>query len=268
MLLVLFIMFITSLLWLLVSQYVRNMITISALFSEYYTTYFIAYWWLELWLTQVKYHNFWFEDELVFTWFLCESSDCQFDMEIVSRSRAVWDTYLTYTWCDAMGTAWNYYSLSAGECFITPLFYDISEGFDAVTYDDINATELWLMDLDIHHDWDGSGSGEYVVRIIDEDTENFDVLVEEYMSNWSPYETAAADLWFYTWSVDNKNFFIIANATWDTKNFCLEVASWSELVKNYVTISSIWSDSNSYISFGAIKLYNVDSFNCFWTINP
>lgn len=46
--LVLFIMFVSSLLGLLISNYVQNMIKVSSIFNRYYHTYYLAYGGLEI----------------------------------------------------------------------------------------------------------------------------------------------------------------------------------------------------------------------------
>lgn len=268
MLLVLFIMFITSMMGLLVSQYVKNMITVSGLFSQYYTTYFYAYGGLELGLTQVKYHNFWFEDSLVYTGFgSCPLGVCEFDMTIDSRNSVIANSYEDYTWCTAVEEDQEMYVLQPGDCFITPLFYDISTWFNDETYDDLTFTDLLTIEPALYNQYvSGWTSEPYIVKIVDEQLINYNVRLEATVWSPSPYEFTS-ELSGYSSSPDNKNFLIIANATGSAKEFCLETAV-GDLVKNYVTIQSIGSNGIDNVSFGAVKAYQLPSFLCYGTINP
>lgn len=307
MLLVLFIMFISSLLWLLVTQYVRNMIKISWLFRDYYSTYYYAYAWLELWLSQINYRErnsqkpFGFEDEVLFSWFSDCESTCSFRMDINSRGTVITDSFdpsvRSCTWSNAM---WevnsiqreneaNVYLIEPWDGFIVPLFYDASKWFDTVDYQTINyfGTWAWPTSNQFHAlqptlynlAWSPDGVWEdYIVRIIDDNTENYLASIEPTIGSHDRYEnsppldlTQEEEL-AYSWDSTNKNYMIVANATWDRKDFCLQLdpipwAIHTELPTKYITVSSVAERDDATVAFGAIKNNDLPSFIIYGTIS-
>lgn len=293
MLLVLFIMFISSLLWLLVTQYTRDMITISWLFTKYYTTYFHAYWWLELWLAQINYRTkndiekqnpFWYQDSASFTDFSeCTTDSCWFSMAVNSRWSIITDSFGAYTWCSAAMSSGASYSIDVWDGFIIPLFYDTSTWFSVADYEVI--TNTWanpaffeFENLDPEMYTDGTNWEEYIIKILDEEVLNYDVFVEPTIDDGTPYSLSSTWLVPYHWNEDpeNKNYLIVANATWDTKQFCLELWwtwpwwSWSvaELPSKYMRVSSNATNDWITVSFWAIKTNELPSYLIYWTINP
>lgn len=274
MFLVLFIMFISSLLGLLVSQYVQYMIKTASIYQNYYTTYYLTYWWLELWLTQVKHHGYGFEAVVVTTGSFCRSPDCEVVTIVTSRSPVIADSYSERETCDDLSVSWwtaeTFMSLWSWDCFIAPLYYDSATGFAAVNYFKIT-NFLWvtLSDYDpsLYNEYDDpSWTGEeYSLRIIDEWLNNLWSLLEPTTEDPSPYDFAA-DMPAYSWS--ENNYLIIANPSATTKNFCLELANNNELPMKYVSVVSIGEDGDNTISLNAIKNNELPSFLCYGAINP
>lgn len=293
MLLVLFIMFISSLLWLLVSQYVRNMIKISWIFRDYYTTYYYAYAWLELWLAEVNYRErnsqkpFWFEDEVDFSAFSQCEGVCNFTMSIASRSSFITDSFdasvTSCTWSINLfgptSQVWRRseaYNVDPWDGFIIPLFYDTTRWFSEVVYEtvDYESGGTWVVfdDLDpqLYNDygiwvwWDVEE--EYIVRIIDDNTENYLASIEPTIWDTSPLSLADEDDLAYSWDSLNKNYLIVANATGVVKDFCLQLASDTELPTKYITISSVAELDGASVAFGAIKNNDLPSFIIYGTI--
>lgn len=80
------------------------------------------------------------------------------------------------------------YVLEPGDCFITPLFYDISEGFEEPTYDDLTYTELIAIDPNIHNQFVSTGGTQpYIVKVVDEQLINYNVRLEPTLGTPSPY---------------------------------------------------------------------------------
>lgn len=294
MLLVLFIMFISSLLWLLVMQYTKDMITISWLFTKYYRTYFYAYWWLELWLAQINYRSkndtnnqnpFWYEDTATFSDYTeCSPSGCSFDMSIESRWSVITDSSDSYATCTDVLNGWEPYSIEVWDWFIIPLFYDTSTGFSVVDYEVITNTwaapvswEFENLDPELYNQYAaGWSSGGYIIKILDEDVLNYNVFVEPEIDSSTPFALSNTWLVPYFWSEspENKNYLIVANATWSTKEFCLQLDwSWpwwgvAELPLKYMTVSSAATYKDITVAFGAVKTNELPSYLIYGTINP
>ena len=88
---VLFIMFVSSLLGVLISQYTRHLITLSGLFHNYYQAYYHAYGGVEVGLTHVAHHGYGYEEDFLYESFgSCgDERVCRSEVEIDARSRAV-----------------------------------------------------------------------------------------------------------------------------------------------------------------------------------
>ena len=307
MLLVLFVMFVSALLGLLVTQYVRDMINISGLYSNYYKTYFQAYWGLELGLAQINYrldnpdnpseswNPFGFEDAITYTAYSECTNDCSFDMTISARNSVIGDTYTKYDTCADdldpntidMPTS-EYYSISSWDGFITPLFYDAGVGFDVPRYYSYAANVFiwwsvsWEEPLLYNRYTDWSWSWEtYLIRITDEELENFDVNSEESVWSPSPFDEFDDIDWVYhnyegsSWFNDpsNKNYLIVANASGEPKSFCLENVDddWSNIVElpmKYMVVESVAENNATTVAFWAVKTNELPSYLIYWTITP
>lgn len=294
MLLVLFVMFVSSLLGLLVSQYIRNMIAISGLYKEYYSTYYYAYAWLELGLAQVKYREsnsqkpFGFEDQVSFNQFSECAGTCAFEMTISSRSQIITDSYnplvTNCSGSNAMGEVnplirEDIYRIDPGDAFIVPLFYDISTGFNDVVYDTIDYVdgaedEFDDLNPELYTDYAvwWTYSEEYIVRLSDDKTYNYLVSIEPTIDAANPLALDAEPDLAYSWDITNKNYLIVANATGTVKDFCLQLspeadATHTELPTKYITITSVAVLNNATVAFGAIKNNDLPSFIIYGTIS-
>lgn len=284
MILVLFIMFIVSVFGLLVSQYVTNLINISSLFQQYYKGYYYSYGGLELGLTLVKNHWFGYEETIRYNAFEhCARSTCQFDLSITSRN----NTLINYTTEPANCNTdpdWEtdvhetYFEVPVGDALIVPLFWDqttwfnydpnVSSSFSIVNYD----VTSWVNN-DLVGDFQPTlfnkytSSGTYIIRVIDEDTQNYNVTLEP-TENASWYAFAGPLSW-YVGSPDNKNYLIVANASGSTMDFCLQLDptlnSW--LYIKYIIIDSVATYGDTNASLRAAKSNPLPSFLWYGTIN-
>lgn len=272
--LVLMIMFISSLLWLLVSQYIQYMIKTAAIFQNYYTTYYMAYWWLELWLTQVKYHWYWFENTVTITGESCRTDTCQAVTTITSRSAVIADAYESWSSCPALDASWSdsnqsYMGLWSWDCFIVPLYFDASSWFNAIDYTKIASNDflLWTYNPSLYNryaTWTSWTWETYSMRIIDESLSNLDSLLEPTVSsNWYSFWSSMP-----AYSGSSINYLIVANPSTTSKEFCLEVAWGNELPMKYISIVTIAEDWDNTIALNAIKNNELPSFLCYWAINP
>jgi hypothetical protein len=270
--LVMMIMFISSLLWLLVSQYVWFMIATSSLFQNYYSTYYMAYGWLEVWLTQVKYHWFWFENAIISTWSACRSLNCQTETTITSRSPVISDAYEVFNSCNTLSASWIngqwYMQLWSWDCFITPLYVDDSTDFNPILYTNLaSSTFLTTYSPSLYNTYSWTvWTGElYSIRIIDENLNNLSSVLEPETWIPTPYSFWTA-MPPYSWT--SSNYFIVANPSASNKQFCMELGWWWELPMKFVNVLSIAQDGNNTIALNAIKNNELPSFLCYWAINP
>ncbi len=287
MVLVLFIMFIVSVFGLLVSQYVTNLINISSLFQQYYKWYYYAYGGLELGLTLVKNHGFGYQEDISYNSFTqCARSNCSFDLSIISRT----NTLVNYTTepADCMtdpepddpliNSDDVYFNMPAGDALIIPLFWDHTTWFnydpdDGNSFSIVEYGPLSWNNNDMLGDFNptiynlSTSSGSYIIRVIDEDTENYNVTLEPYEStSWYAF---AAPLSGYEGDVDNKNYLIIANASWSAIDFCLSLDPLlnSGLYVKYIIIDSVASYGDTNAALRAAKSNPLPSFLGYGTIN-
>jgi len=262
------------------------MITISSLFTQYYGTYFQAYAGLELWLAQINYRvrndidektPFGYEDSVNFSNFSdCGFSTCEFNLEIESRGWVLTDSIDTFTGCQQVMDAanpiveWDTYRIGAWDWFIIPLFYDSTTWFAITEYTVISSS--WFIDMDptLYNAYvTGWVAETYLMRIIDDDNTNFwtndEYTVEtpdenDFVLDLTPYNSADDP------DPENKNYLVVANASWGSKDFCIELVS-GELPRNRLTIESIATLWNATISFGAIKTNDIPSYLIYTTIS-
>lgn len=287
MILVLFIMFIVAVFGLLVSQYITNLISISWLFQQYYKGYYYAYGGLELGLTLVKNHGFGYEESISYSSFRhCARANCSFDLIIKSRNK----TLINYTTEPANCTTdpvegvefdKTYFQVPAWDALIIPLFRDQttwfsynandSNSFSIIQYNSTSWSNNDMIDdfqPTIYNLWSSTGS--YIIRVIDEDTQNYNVTLERQASQTG--YAIAAPLSGYEGSVDNKNYLIIANATGATLDFCVQFNPTnpelnSGLYMKYIIIDSVATYGDTNASLRAAKSNPLPSFLWYGTIN-
>lgn len=260
MLLVLFIMMVSSLLWLLISHYTNNLISISRLFNDYYKAYYYAYGGLELWLAQTKNHGYWFEDDLSYTSFsgCVVGTGCRFTMDISARQWTISDDITDWDDCAEALDEEVYYTLSEGEALIIPLFWDNSVWFDAPTYTIVTDADLVAMSPALYST--GTAGESYGIKVLDEDLENYNTSLESDVGSPDPY-SFAEDISGYASSPANKNYLIFTNADGDDKQFCLEVNSWGNaLPGKYTVITSVGYYGHAQVSLGANKTNQLPSY--------
>ena len=302
-------MFVSALLGLLVTQYVRDMIQISSLYTSYYQTYFHAYGGLELGLAQINYrmdnpdnpsdewNPFGLEDSITYTDY-SECNWCSVTTTINARSNVITDSITKYDNCvdDGSGDTFvptnEYYSIKSWDGFITPMFYDAGMGFDVPRYFAHSYTDFiwssidwgsWVWQVPLlynrYSDWSGSWET-YLIRVNDEAGDNYNVNSEELV--WSPtpydqfddsdseYYTYSWTSWFETFSsTPNKNYLVVANASWEDKAFCLQNVTGVEMPLKYMVIESVADGAGGWnVAFGAVKTNELPSYLIYGTINP
>lgn len=168
--------------------------------------------------------------------------------------------------------------MPAGDALIIPLFRDHTTGFN---YDADDSNSFSIVDYgpiswtnnDLINDFKPTlynltwTSDTYIIRVIDEDTENYNVTLEPTESTTG--YAFAAGLSGFNGGVDDKNYLIIANASGSTKDFCLEFDTWLSqgLYIKYIIIDSVATYGDTNASLRAAKSNPLPSFLGYGTIN-
>ncbi len=124
--LVLFILIASSLIWILSTNYIRELMEYNNIIHGYYKSYYLSKAWLEISLTQIQNNWVWFEntintwDDIVQSNFLCKN--CNLYTSISWNSNSFSLNTRTDTWCN------NPISLNTWQSFILPLFRQINLG--------------------------------------------------------------------------------------------------------------------------------------------
>lgn len=267
MLLVLFIMMVSSLLGLLISHYTNNLISISRLYNDYYKAYYYAYGGLELGLAQTKNHGYWFEDTLSYTTFsgCVIGTWCRFTMDISSRQWTISDDITDWDDCAEALSEEVYYTLTEGEALIIPLFWDNTAWFATPAYTIVTDADLVAMTPALYST--GTVSEVYGIKVLDEDLENYNTSLESEVGNPDPY-SFAEDISGYASSPTNKNYLIFTNADGDDKQFCLELNdSDNPLPGKYTVITSLGYYWRAQVSLGANKTNQLPSYIVYGAID-
>lgn len=174
--LVIFILLASSLIGVLTSSYVRELLSYSDNINKYYKSYYIAKWWIELSLAQTNNRWVGFQYSLatgtnsIQNNFLCAWS-CWLSSNIYGVSNVISNSFESGTWCQ------NPMTFSGWESLVVPLFTDsfVWTVYDSLTtpiaynslafnlqYIDIKTTDLgkkinlWIVFMtwdDIHDQW-------------------------------------------------------------------------------------------------------------------
>lgn len=122
--LVIFILIASSLIWILTTNYIRDLMQYNNIIFGYYKSYYLSKAWLELSLAEISQNWIWFENIInswdnIISWnFICKN--CNFNSNISWNS----NYFSKNTWTDSGCT--NQISLNTWESFILPLFKQIN----------------------------------------------------------------------------------------------------------------------------------------------
>ncbi len=249
---VLFIMFLSSLSWLLVTKYVKNMINYSSEFLKYYKWYYLANAWIELELTKIKNHWFGFEDRIMSgsdtnqeNFQYCWERSCFFESSIVSRSKIVSTDSLSWDISSCSNSI--AFPLRQWRGLIVPLFYDknIWEGtLFWINNKKISDSQFNNISLNFYQaNWEY-----YSLGVSDSKNKEFLGSSENFTTNFSNPEFN----WFYNPS--KKSFLVIAN-TENSKSLekvCIK-SSLVELPLTKIKIKSIGKYFDRYVSIEGEK---------------
>lgn len=260
---VLFIMIVSSLLGLLASQYVTTLTTLTWLFKNYYTAYYYGYGGIELALAQVRIHGYGFEASHSLAYpSTCKWINCGAATTITARS--------TYIWAAAFGTASTWCAtsmlpLKEGESLIVPLFRDESVGFDESVYHIMSVEEFMQQTPIVYSEW--PQGQEVSVRIIDEEVTFYATVAQGQVG--VPMSLAEQeDLRVTQDSITNKKYLIISNPASGQVGVCIWLDTPTvRLPLPVVTISSKGMFGTTQVSLWASKVVQLPSYLVFGTIS-
>lgn len=256
---VMFILLLSSMIWLLIVNYVRQIFASSAMFYDYYQAYYLANAGVELGLTKIKYRGYGFEDRVwsgsdINTIRTCNIKPCQTIYDIQANHTVLSDTIQQPTSCDND----QRYLKQAGQNLIVPLFSDqqadIEQSITNRVYASLNTQEIASLTLS------ASGNNvKYAVALLvsDPQEEFVDSVVQVYQQNKLILSSLTNSGNMYGESIlsklDGKNhwFLIISNLSDQPLSLCLQ--SNSKLPTSTVLLSTQWHYRDSVVSLQAIK---------------
>lgn len=240
----LFLLFIISFLWILITKYIRNILYYSWEFEKHYKSYYLAYWWVEIALTKIKNHWYWFEEKLEKTSKTVVSNlnacewDCNFSYDIISKTNHITDkeNFDEISTCSDEDS----FGLEAWQSIVIPLFTDRSvweAGIDDIVYTKYSYTDFRNIVLDVYH----MNNKKFLVwvAIIDNPIKNYVTKIWNTDNFSLPFNTT--DLNSLQYSNNKLSFLVVSNIedNSQTKYFCLN--SIKKLYSGYIKIKSIWN---------------------------
>lgn len=238
---VIFVMIITSLFGILTTRYVNSIIQYGSAFHNYYKAYYLANAPLQLQLLKQKNRWLGFEDKIL-TWsstfsnnFDCEN--CFFESELLARNSIIIDESehnLFPSDCDLDNS--NHFALAGWKGTVIPLFWDQNTWEGSVNL--INIKRLPnLGGLNIKKT--SSDTNNYVIWIIDEKLNSSSVDDINFVNTLSIIDESI------------NNYLVIANNTWNAwkSRFCIN--DTNNLPTTHININSLWKFQNTYVSLRA-----------------
>lgn len=131
--LVLFILIVTSLFSLLIFRYLKNIIIRSSIFYKFEKTYWLSFWWIQLEFVKIKYHWPWFEDTIDY-WSNTNKKNrtcdnCYIKVKNTALNKIIWWNYYSLEnkieTCDDLPENWRI-TLKKWEWILVPIFKDNS----------------------------------------------------------------------------------------------------------------------------------------------
>lgn len=270
-LIVMFILFVTSLVWLLIVKYIQNMIDYSTEFFKYYKAYYISNAWIELSLVKINNHWFWFEDKIL-SWsdtisknFInCWSKNCKFSSQIRNLSHVISNDKKTVNInnCSLDST----FSLNKWQWVIVPLFWDKNLWewtLSWANYVNISPSDFSNITLNLYH-----SSNKYFTIWVADINNSSRNIVEKNMS-WDPIGLQLNSSEFNNFYDDSLMSFLVI---WNTENYtslqklCVN-SPLSKLPSNYMVVESIWNFNEKFVSIEAVKLKAIPDYliyNIIW----
>ena len=134
-LIMLFVLAIGSLIGLMSTNFIQDMISSTGSLRDFYQSYYLSKWWLELWILATEKYDYGFEDQLNGSEDIIRNNlhckkDCNLWLTITSRIRpqsdsiTFWETPESLDSCSMLSYPNKIITLSWWESYILPLFAD------------------------------------------------------------------------------------------------------------------------------------------------
>lgn len=258
---VLFVMIVSSLLGLLASQYVTTLSTLTWSFKNYYTAYYYAYGGIELSLAQLQAHGYGFEESHVLSYTgTCKWGGCGAVTTIQARAATVGNEH-----GQASCTGDQLMALQQWWSLIIPLFRDQSSGFDEENYHIMSVQELMQQTPLVHTQ--GVAWETYTVRLIDENVSFYAAVVQGSVGNVLSL-AEQEELRVSQDMQDNKKYLIISNPASSEMSVCVSLETPTiRLPLPTVIVNSKGSYGTTQVALWASKVVQLPSYLVFGTIS-
>ena len=260
---VLFMMIVTSLLALLITQYIRNILNYSSNYYKFEKSYYLAYWWIELELIKIKNHWPGFEDSINSTSPTNlknrNCKNCYFETQNKSLSNVIWWDWYTLeneiNDCSQLPEE-HWIKLKWWEGIIFPLFIDndsnINSENNIVWNSNYSIIDIKNQQINIFINWN---IWDHFIIWFTNWNKNL-ILSWKLISN-SDNKNYSVDLNF---NVDNNTYMgLIRKTSWyNPDNFCLQLPEKITTNRNYII--SKWKYLDFYLTLKTVKLNKVPDY--------
>jgi hypothetical protein len=252
---VLFVLIVTALFWLILSQQARSMLSTVSNISNYYKTYYLAYGGVQVWFAHQSSHGYWYEDVLSLkNW---EEETTNIAINIQSRQTMIHQDTISNICTDQ-----TMYSIRPGDAYIVPLFFDEAKWFNTQSYSSISSSEL-RSEYAPKLISKGVANDTIVIRIVDEQLQNYNAQ-RMHTLKWQEETIPLSFIEYTANNPENKAYLIIANPNANSISICIQ--SNKPLVNSYIQISSTASYHDTQVTLFGKKQFQVPGFLTFWTI--
>lgn len=242
---VLFVLMITSIFGVMITRHVWSMIEHTSKFHDYYNAYYLAYWWLQLQLLKVDNRWFGFEDEIPTTSDTVKDnincSWCNFYWKIYAKSNVLLDDSNISNYPNqCAGSENDYFDLQPWEGIIVPLFKDESNNLEWLVYNQNKNSLSDYVDIDLEFE----ENSDYVLGLVD-DQWNHISEKNSSMSNLSVHPNLN--------QLDEKRYMVLVNIDdADNLKFCIDSTNFA-LPTKYVNVISSWKYHDTKVGLSTTK---------------
>jgi hypothetical protein len=258
MVVVLFILLLSSLLWLMTAQHITATIQRTQQWWNYYQAYYRAYWWIEYWLTLVAHHGFGFQTE--------KKRD-NTEVRIISRAEHIDGTlkrsksgFMERWGIKSECTIESAWIIKPWEWLVIPMFLDASNPFEVKKWQSFSVREI--KDAGIYLQSIARAWTLIHARIIDDEW--------LYMMSWRSWPTGTTRaVWeilerWVAWDNPNNQKFLVIR--WENEEIGICITSKIPLPTPIIWIEAKWKAWPLTIILTAKKNTAIPSYLLFWVI--
>lgn len=252
MIVVLFILLVSSLVGIITSQHIKTTAQLSSMWESYYTAYYRAYGGVEMAFAQLAHHGFGYASHSSLP---VDCDSCDVEVEIKWRSHVIPRSF-TGTSC-SMEHAWP---LAVGDGLVIPMFWDEAEMFTPPRYTSLSVSELVAATPRLESV--GPAGSRVVVRIVD--TDGLYYASQRSWPVWTPVMLAEQMQWSLPGdSIQNQKFLVITSE-WAPLGVCLYTQT--PFPAPVIPISSVGRAGATEVTLSATRSMEIPSFLLFGII--